>query len=59
MKQEEMVLLMVRGAIAGFPSEQQAKIAECAEKIRALVKEYKEEGEMACGLVAAELVVQK
>jgi len=55
MKQEELVLTLMRGAIAGLPAEQQAKVQECAEKLRALVKEYGDEGKCACGLVGAEL----
>ena len=55
MTEEEMVLTMMRGAIAGLPEEQQAKVKECAEKLRALVKEYGDEGKCACGMVGAEL----
>jgi hypothetical protein len=35
------------GEIAGLPDDIQAKIKECAEKIRSLVKEYAEEGTVA------------
>ena len=55
MNQEEIVLTMIRGVIAGLPEEQQRKISECAEKIRTLVAEYGDDGTVAMGLVGAEL----
>ncbi|MFA5936519.1 MAG: hypothetical protein WC822_01430 [Candidatus Paceibacterota bacterium] len=56
MKQDELILLMMRGLVAGLPAEQQKKVTECIEKIRSLVKEYGDDGVIACQLVGAELL---
>jgi hypothetical protein len=58
MTQEEMALTIFRGVIAGLPPEQQSKVIECADKIKAIIKEYGDEGQCACGLVGAELATK-
>ena len=53
--EQEVVLIMIRGAIFGMPPETQVKVEECAIKMRSLVKEYGAPGEIAVALVGAEL----
>ena len=55
MSEQEMVLMLLRGAIAGLTEDQQVKVKECAEKIRAVVAEYGDAGSFALGLVGAEM----
>lgn len=52
--QEQMALLMLKGAISDMPAEDQQKIAEAAEKIRVVMRESGEHGELALCLAAAE-----
>lgn len=55
---EQLVLLAMRGAIAGLPTEDQAKVKECAAKIEAVVAEYGDHGKFAVGLVGAEMAAK-
>lgn len=48
-------LIMIRGVIAGLSAEEQAKIAEIAQKIRALVADCGDCGIIALGLVGQEM----
>lgn len=59
MTQEQLLLLMVQGKISDLSSEQQKKIRETADKLRAIRKEADDEesgiGMMAMALVTAEM----
>jgi hypothetical protein len=54
MTAEQVVLTMIRGVIAELPTEQQAQVKECADKLRAAIAEYGENGTVAMALVGAE-----
>lgn len=58
MSQEKMILLMVRGQIAGLSQEQQASVKEVADQIRNLWKDADAKepgiGTMALALITAE-----
>jgi hypothetical protein len=58
MSQEQMILLMVKGTISVMPTEDQLKIAECANKLKATVAEYGDFGLIALGLVGAEAAAE-
>jgi len=57
MTDEEQTLLVIRGAIAGLPPETQAKIANAADRMRAIIKEDDANG-MAIALIGAEMAAQ-
>lgn len=46
-------VLLIRGVIAGLDEQQQARVKECADKLRAIVTEY---GDQGLGLMAIALV---
>lgn len=58
MTQEEQVALMIRGAVAQLPQEDQMRIVECEAKIRALIAEYGEAGRMAIALIGADIAAE-
>jgi hypothetical protein len=45
---------MIHGIISQMPKDTQAKIHECADKLRAAIAEYGENGTVAMALVGAE-----
>ncbi len=56
MNNEYAQLLLVRGTIASLPADQQSRIKECGEKIKAVMAEYPDgEGMIAMALIGAEL----
>ena len=55
MTAEEVVLTMIRGVISELPAEEQAKVKECAGKLRATIEEYGDTGMFAMALVGAEM----
>lgn len=54
MSAERAQLLMLRGVIAEMPPEDQAKVSECADKVRAVMAEHGQHGLLGVVLVAAE-----
>jgi hypothetical protein len=54
MKQEEVVVTMIRGIISEMPKDEQTKVHECAAKLRETIAEYGENGTVAMALVGAE-----
>lgn len=54
MKQEEMVVLMLKGAIGELEPDQKAHVEATAQRIRDVVTEAGELGIVALGLVGAE-----
>jgi len=54
MTETEMHILALKGMVADLPAEDQAKIKETCEKLRAVLKEAGEHGGIALTLVATE-----
>ena len=59
MTEEQETLMEIRALIAKQPPEMQQQIRECEEKIRVLLREYGECGEVALGLLGAELMAKE
>jgi hypothetical protein len=57
-KQEDIQLLVVKGAISDMPKEQREKIMECFEKIKTLTESYQGEGYIALALFGAEIAAK-
>lgn len=53
MTEQEKMLYVVRGVIAGLDEQSRQQVEECAQKIRAVMAEYDENG---LGLMAMSLV---
>jgi hypothetical protein len=58
MKQEQMQLLMIKGAISDLDSAQQERVSIAAQAIRDVVAKAGEVGLVALGLVTAEEVAK-
>ena len=58
MTAEQMQLTMIRGMLVSLPAAEQAKVEECAQKIRALAAEYGDLGVGAVALVGAEIAAR-
>lgn len=54
MKESQVILWTLQGALREAPPEVQEKVAEAADKVRAIVAQYGDEGTVALTLVAAE-----
>lgn len=48
-------LFMIKGVIASLPDADRDLVNECAEKLRAIIKEYGDQGMCAIALVAIEM----
>ncbi|HHH1258992.1 TPA: hypothetical protein ACPZRQ_003560 [Yersinia enterocolitica] len=48
-------LIAMRGVIASLDEQQQTKVADCHEKLKEIVDEYKDEGFIALGLYMIEI----
>lgn len=55
MSKERDVLLLLKGAISEASPAEQAKINSAADKLRAVVAEYGDEGTVALALVGSEM----
>ena len=55
MDSEKVMELLLSGMISKMPEEEQKKTRECAEKIRAVVKEYGDCGTIALTLLSLEI----
>jgi hypothetical protein len=53
MTKDEAMLLMIKGAISEMPPDDQAKVNECADKMRGLVSGYCQQGRMVLPALAA------
>lgn len=58
MTAEEHQLILMRGLIASLPAGEQAKVTECADKLRSAVADAGEYGLVAIALVGAEHAVK-
>jgi len=56
--QDEVTKLLILGAIAELPTEQQQQVNECAMSLRELIKKYDTLGRLAYALVGAELQME-
>ena len=54
MTEEQQVLLIIRGTIAGLPEADQKGIALAAQKLREVVAHHNDHGKFALALVGAE-----
>ncbi|MFP5473069.1 MAG: hypothetical protein ACLGJD_05465 [Gammaproteobacteria bacterium] len=59
MSEEEHALLLIRGAIAGLPEDDRAKVEAAAAELRALIEVHGEHGFMAVALVGAEMAAKQ
>jgi hypothetical protein len=55
MSEEQKIVLMLKGLISEAPQDIQDKITNAAERIRAIVNESVDEGNLAVALVGAEI----
>lgn len=55
---DETTLLLVKGAIFDLPAADQAKVKQCADQLRASIKEAGVYGALALALVGAEAAVE-
>ena len=55
MTEDEQTMLLIKGTIADLPPADQATVAECAEKLRGILRAYGPHGNVALALVGAEL----
>ena len=55
----EISLLILKGAISEMPVDQQAKVNECADKLRATIIGYEEMGVIAMALVGIEVTLEQ
>jgi hypothetical protein len=58
MTAEQYALMLIRGAIASAPDEEQNKIRTAAEQLRSLIAANGEPGKVALALVGAELAAE-
>ncbi|MFW7518256.1 hypothetical protein [Escherichia coli] len=59
MNHDEQTVLMFKGLIASLPDEQQGKVKEAEQKLRAVLAEYPEgEAMIAFGLIGAQLQME-
>ena len=55
MNEDEQTLLLIKGAIAEMPAEDQHQVAECAAQLRTSVTHHGKHGAVALALVGAEV----
>lgn len=55
---DDATLLMIKGAIFDLPSIDQEKVADAANRIRAVISEFGAAGVMAAALVSAEIAAK-
>jgi hypothetical protein len=55
---EEKTLWMIKGIIEELPEDRLRAVIESYNKIKAIVAEYRDEGEIAVALLGAELAVR-
>jgi hypothetical protein len=60
LNETDLVLLTLRDAVAHLPLELQARVAACAQELRAIVRRYNTNGcgDLALGLVGAEAAAE-
>lgn len=58
MTNEQQDLLMIRGFIAGLTDEDRAGVSVAAAKLREVVAQHNDHGQLALALVAAELAAK-
>jgi len=58
MTNEQQDLLMIRGFIAGLPDEDRAVVSLAAAKLREVVAQHNDHGQLALALVGAELAAK-
>ena len=58
MSQEQDTLWTIKGLIGELPEDRQRAITESYTKIKAIVTEYRDEGEIAVALIGAELAAK-
>jgi hypothetical protein len=58
MTNEQQDLLMIRGFIAGLPDEDRTGVSVAAAKLREVVTQHNDHGQLALALVAAELAAK-
>jgi hypothetical protein len=54
-----LFLLVVRGAVASLPAEQQIAVNAAADEIRAVLKKFGDPGRVALSVVTSEIVVEE
>lgn len=59
MKQEKIVLLMIRGAISEAPADDREKIKAAETEIRAVVAKYPGHAQIAVALIGAEIAAEE
>ena len=58
MSQEQETLWMIKGVIGELPVERLQKVTESYVKIKTIMSEYGDEGEIAIALIGAELAAK-
>ena len=58
MSQEQDTLWMIKGMIGDLPEDLQCAVTESYNKIKAIMTEYGDEGEIAIALLGAELAAK-
>lgn len=53
--QEQLVVMAIKGAISELSHDERVAVAECHEKLKALVAEYDDKGTLAVALLGAEM----
>ena len=54
-QQDQQIVWMIKGVIAELPEDQRNKMAEAYGKIKAVMAEYGEMGDVAAALIGAEM----
>ena len=59
MSQEQDTLWMIKGIIGDLPEDRRDKIMESYNKMKAIMTEYEDDGEVAIALLGAELAAKE